>query len=218
MDTVELALLGGICLLFLYLLLLPLWHAAAASAFPSAAPPSALLGVFGSGGHTKELLSVLRWLPPGPPGSTRAYVCADSDHTSLSTAVAQGVLSAGEARAVHVIARAREVGQPALAAAWGTARGLLQALAVVHRVQPTLLLVNGPGTCIPVCAAAVLLRALGLAPARLTIVLVESVCRVRSLSLSGHLAYWLGLADLVAVQWPQLQQAFPRAVYVGLQV
>jgi beta-1,4-N-acetylglucosaminyltransferase len=132
--------------------------------------------------------------------------------------VALGVLSSAESASVHRIARAREVGQPALAAVWGTLRGFLHALSVVHKEQPGLLLVNGPGTCIPVCAAAVLLRGLGLAPADLTIVFLESVCRVDSLSVSGHLAYWLGLADIVAVQWQQLHTKYRRTHFVGLQV
>jgi beta-1,4-N-acetylglucosaminyltransferase len=99
-----------------------------------------------------------------------------------------------------------------------TYHDLTDALRVVRAEQPRLLLVNGPGTCIPVCAAAVLLRALGLAPRDLTIVFVESVCRVDSLSVSGHAAYWLGLADVVAVQWRQLKERFPGVHYVGLQV
>jgi beta-1,4-N-acetylglucosaminyltransferase len=115
------------------------------------------------------------------------------------------------------IPRAREVGQGALGAAWGTARGTLASFAVVLAEQPRLLLVNGPGTCLPVCAAAVLLRAVGALPADTVVVFVESVCRVTSLSLSGRLARW-GLADVVAVQWPQLAAAFPGTLFVGLQV
>lgn len=213
MDRVEAVLLCA--LLLLLVLLLPRTLRAAAQRAP--ASPRRLLAVFGSGGHTKELLSMLAALPAGLVGP-RAYVCADSDSTSLPSALAAGVLAAGEAPRVHRIARAREVGQPALAAAWGTALGFAHALAVVRAEQPRLLLVNGPGTCIPVCAAAVLLRGLGLAPPDLIIVFVESVCRVHTLSVSGHAAYWLGLADLVAVQWQQLTGKYPGTAYVGLQV
>ena len=42
---------------------------------------------------------------------------------------------------------------------------------------------------------------------------VESVCRVRSLSLSGQILY--RLADDVIVQWPELLQRYPRALYMG---
>jgi len=212
MDAVQTTLLAGLVLLLLQVLARSLARGCAARALPA---PRRLLAVFGSGGHTKELLSVLRALPAAL-ASPRAYILADTDVTSLPSALALGALARTDA--VHRIARAREVGQPALAAAWGTLRGFVHALLVVHAEQPRLLLVNGPGTCIPVCAAAVLLRALGLAPRDLTIVFVESVCRVDSLSVSGQAAYWLGLSDIVAVQWRQLQERYRGTQYVGLQV
>jgi beta-1,4-N-acetylglucosaminyltransferase len=215
MDAVQATLLCALALLLAVVLAHSLARACCGRRLPPLPAPRRLLAVLGSGGHTKELLSVLRALPAAL-ASPRAYILADTDATSLPSALALGALAAGDA--VHRIARAREVGQPALAAAWGTLRGFAHALRVVRAEQPRLLLVNGPGTCIPVCAAAVLLRALGLAPRDLAIVFVESVCRVDSLSVSGHAAYWLGLADVVAVQWRQLKERFPRAHYVGLQV
>ena len=54
----------------------------------------------------------------------------------------------------------------------------------VIKYKPAVLLVNGPGVCIPVCLGAVLLNLLGY---RCAIVFVESICRVRKLSLSGRL-------------------------------
>lgn len=44
---------------------------------------------------------------------------------------------------------------------------------------------------------------------------VESIARVRKLSLSGLLLYKLRIADQFFVQWPQLQRKYPRAHYVG---
>ncbi|KAF3590586.1 hypothetical protein DY000_02026830 [Brassica cretica] len=43
---------------------------------------------------------------------------------------------------------------------------------------------------------------------------VESVARVKKLSLSGLLLYNLRMADQFFVQWPQLQKNYPRAHYV----
>ena len=183
---------------------------------PTSAPPHRVLCVLGSGGHTTEMLALLRALPAGRY-APRSYVVADTDGTSVARGEAAGVLPAGGGARVLRIPRAREVGQGALGAAWGTARGTLASFAVVLAEQPRLLLVNGPGTCLPVCAAAVLLRAVGALPADTVVVFVESVCRVTSLSLSGRLARW-GLADVVAVQWPQLAAAFPGTLFVGLQV
>uniref|UniRef100_A0A0E0LBY5 UDP-N-acetylglucosamine transferase subunit ALG14 n=1 Tax=Oryza punctata TaxID=4537 RepID=A0A0E0LBY5_ORYPU len=44
---------------------------------------------------------------------------------------------------------------------------------------------------------------------------IESIARVKKLSLSGLLLYRLRIADQFFVQWPQLQQKYPRACYAG---
>ncbi|KAL3820521.1 hypothetical protein ACJIZ3_006426 [Penstemon smallii] len=44
---------------------------------------------------------------------------------------------------------------------------------------------------------------------------VESIARVRRLSLSGLLLYKLRMVDQLFVQWPQLKSKYPRANYVG---
>lgn len=44
---------------------------------------------------------------------------------------------------------------------------------------------------------------------------VESIARVKRLSLSGLILYKLYMADQFFVQWPQLQRIYPRAHYVG---
>ena len=97
------------------------------------------------------------------------------------------------------------------------------------------MLVNGPGTCIPICLAAAIFRYTSLTscisieisltrwdfPCRLylpwqgRIIYVESIARIKSLSLSGTLLYHLRLADLFFVQWPELQHECKRAVYCG---
>ncbi|CAD6941418.1 unnamed protein product [Tilletia controversa] len=62
-----------------------------------------------------------------------------------------------------------------------------------------LLLLNGPGTCVPLVLAVYIRKVLGLhAP---HIMYVESFARVRSLSLSAKLLQ--GLVDTFVVQWPE---------------
>jgi hypothetical protein len=79
--------------------------------------------------------------------------------------------------------------------------------------QKTKILVNGPGTCIPVCGAAFVLRVLGLLDVR--IAYVESIARVERLSLSGTLLRGLRMADLVLVQWQEMVERYPRTVCAG---
>jgi len=157
----------------------------------------ATMVVFGSGGHTAEMLGLLRALPPRYAPLT--YVAAESDTTSEPRAKAARAIPP-EAQLLR-IPRSREVGQSFVRAVLPTLRALRATLRLLRAARPRVLLVNGPGTCIPVCAAALWLNALGVTDTR--IVFVESVCRVTSLSLSGRLLYWV--ADQVQVQWPELK-------------
>lgn len=72
-------------------------------------------------------------------------------------------------------------------------------------------LCNGPGTCVPLCAAGLLLGILGLK--RVLIVYVESICRVETLSLSGKILYYL--SDYFFVQWAPLKDKYPKSIYLG---
>mmetsp|Transcript_7530 Transcript_7530/g.11598 ORF Transcript_7530/g.11598 Transcript_7530/m.11598 type:complete len:106 (-) Transcript_7530:60-377(-) len=76
---------------------------------------------------------------------------------------------------------------------------------VVYEVKPDLLLVNGPGTCIPIVAATLVFKCLGFC--RGDIVFVESFCRVKSLSLTGILLY--PVVDRFFVCWKELKQKYP---------
>jgi beta-1,4-N-acetylglucosaminyltransferase len=171
------------------------------------------LVVFGSGGHTAEMLSLLAVLPR-EPYAPLTFVIADTDSTSEGRAKASGGVP-GDAQFLR-IPRAREVGQSYLTSLVSTLRAFLACLRLVWSLQPRIILVNGPGTCLPLCLAAAVLRLLGCL--RCSIVFVESVCRVRTLSTTGKLLYHARIADQVHVQWPQLAAAYPRAHYVGMLV
>ncbi|EER09102.1 hypothetical protein Pmar_PMAR000327, partial [Perkinsus marinus ATCC 50983] len=45
---------------------------------------------------------------------------------------------------------------------FSTLSSILASLSIVRRACPSLLLVNGPGTCVPVVAAVIVLEAFGL--------------------------------------------------------
>lgn len=114
---------------------------------------------------------------------------------------------------LHVIPRSREVGQSWVSTVPATLRALAASVWPVLSSRPRLLLVNGPGTCVPVAAAALLGRFLGVCSTR--IVFVESVCRVESLSLTGKIML-AGLADRVLVQWPQLASGHSGCEFIGI--
>ncbi|XP_043240953.1 UDP-N-acetylglucosamine transferase subunit ALG14 homolog [Amphibalanus amphitrite] len=158
-------------------------------------------------GHTAEILSLAaaldrrRFRP-------RVYVAAAGDALSGERALRT---EKEDAARLETIPRSRRVGQSWVSSVWTTAVALLAALRLVFTVRPRLVLANGPGTCVPVCLAALLMKWLLWRPVHVTF--VESVCRVRSLSLSGQILY--RLADDVIVQWPELLQRYPRALYMG---
>ena len=170
--------------------------------------PRRLLCVAGSGGHTAELLQLLQTL--SDHYNPRHYIVATTDTLSQHR-----IEMFEETRNVDItiskIPRAREVGQSYLTSLLTTMFSQLVCVPYVARARPDIVLVNGPGTCIPVCVFVLVMRCLGLCRGR--IVYVESVCRVRTLSLSGKILLYF--ADHVLVQWPQLAERYTRCEYIG---
>jgi beta-1,4-N-acetylglucosaminyltransferase len=164
--------------------------------------------VLGSGGHTTEMLSMLSSLPL-EQFRARVFLIAATD-----------AMSEGKLRATYQnpdikrTPRAREVGQSWLSSIFTTAVALAYAVRIVWEERPDLVLTNGPGTCVPIAYTAWALKILGIKDCR--IVFVESVARVKSLSLSGKLLY--PIADKFLVQWPGLALVYPRAKHVGFVV
>jgi len=85
------------------------------------------------------------------------------------------------------------------------ARNLRLARRVVRDVRPAAVLTTGAGLAVPFAGIA---RAAGV-----PVVYVESLTRIRELSLSGRLI--APLAAEVFVQWPELADARPGARYAG---
>ncbi|XP_028825493.1 UDP-N-acetylglucosamine transferase subunit ALG14 [Denticeps clupeoides] len=169
-----------------------------------------LLVVAGSGGHTAEILRLVASLSQSY--SPRHYVLADTDrmseekiHTFESSREEKSVFT------IHRIPRSREVRQSWSSSVISTLYALLYSIPLVFRLRPDVVLCNGPGTCVPLCAGGLLLGVLGVK--RVLIVYVESICRVESLSLSGKLLY--PVADYFFVQWENLKAKYPRSIYLG---
>ncbi|KAL3869369.1 hypothetical protein ACJMK2_042058 [Sinanodonta woodiana] len=111
---------------------------------------------------------------------------------------------------IHTIPRSREVRQSWLTTVLSTAYATLYSFPLVFRLKPEVILCNGPGTCIPLCMAGLVLKIFG---RDLKIVYAESICRVETLSLSGKILYYV--ADSLLVQWPSLHQKYPGSTYIG---
>jgi beta-1,4-N-acetylglucosaminyltransferase len=110
---------------------------------------------------------------------------------------------------LYDLPRSREVGQSYVTSAFSTMHAFLWSLYLVwYEVRPDLLVCNGPGTCLPVCAAALLGRVLCVLDC--PVVFVESLCRVKTLSLTGRILY--PVTDVFAVHWTELRDKYPDSV------
>lgn len=177
-----------------------------------------VLAVLGSGGHTAEMLRLLPSLCANEAYSRIDFVLAETDTSSRASAERlQGELARAKRPlppiAFHTIPRSREVGQSYASSVLTTLRATASAIATVVGCRSDLILCNGPGTCLPVCVIA---RASALVMPRATkIVYVESVARVRTLSLTGRIVWRLGLADGFFVQWHELTARYPGSTFLG---
>ncbi|CAD7699287.1 unnamed protein product [Ostreobium quekettii] len=178
-------------------------------------PPECVrtMAVLGSGGHTTEMLTLMEALNRSRY-TPRCYVVADTDSLSAARATEKernwGTL---ETMQMSKIPRSREVGQPFVTSVWTTLYAFFWCVKLVWDYKPQLLLLNGPGTCIPVCVMALMFRLMGLMD--LKIVYFESIARVSSLSLSGKIIYQARMADVFLVQWETLLAKYPRAKCLG---
>jgi beta-1,4-N-acetylglucosaminyltransferase len=185
-------------------------------------PRLSTLVVLGSGGHTSEMMAMMSHLSQDKY-APRSYVVARTDSMSERKVrahedAARGVVGDGDASVpppyvVLRVGRAREVGQSWLSSAWTTALAFVDAMRIVFSVKPDVIMCNGPGTCVPVVFAGLVMRAFGReAPA---LVFVESACRTRRLSLTGKIFYHLRVVDTMCVMWESLIEKYPRCTFVG---
>ena len=164
----------------------------------------ATLVVLGSGGHTAEMLRLVADFDFDRYGPL-TLVTAATDTTSRAKAERELPREALATARWAAIPRAREVGQSFGSSVPSTLHALWACMHLIWTAAPELVLVNGPGTCVPV---AVLGRLSGS-----RVIFVESWCRVQSLSLTGRIMYWV--AHRFVVHWPELARRYPRAEYLG---
>ncbi|CAI9773264.1 unnamed protein product [Fraxinus pennsylvanica] len=181
--------------------------------------PLSTLIVLGSGGHTAEMLNLLAVLQK-ERFKPRYYVAAATDNMSLQKARVledslMDEIGVDMVETAHFmqIYRSREVGQSYITSIGTTLIAIAHALWLMAKMRPQVILCNGPGTCIPICAISFVFKVFGIRWS--SIFYVESIARVKRLSLSGLLLYKLHMADQLFVQWPQLKTKYPRANYVG---
>lgn len=172
--------------------------------------PAKTLVCIGSGGHTTEMLSIIKNLD-FKRYSPRFYVIAKSDEISLRKVKHIEQVKNSEAYYIKTIPRSRNVGQSYFSSIVTTLYSVVYCIPLVIKIRPDLILCNGPGTCIPICITAFLLKLGFISDTR--IVFIESFCRTRSLSLTAKILMYI--ADNFIVPWPTLKQKLKRSEYIG---
>jgi beta-1,4-N-acetylglucosaminyltransferase len=164
--------------------------------------------VLGSGGHTSEMFSILNI--PMDRYTPRIYVIGESDFHSERKAK-EFEISYGNVQGVDYlierVPRAREVGQSYVSSVFTVLNSFIYSIYLLGRILPDVLVMNGPGTCIPIFLASLVLFPIK----RCKSIYIESFARVKTLSLTGKILYILRCKFVV--QWPQLIERYPRAEY-----
>uniref|UniRef100_A0A915PR32 UDP-N-acetylglucosamine transferase subunit ALG14 n=1 Tax=Setaria digitata TaxID=48799 RepID=A0A915PR32_9BILA len=169
-----------------------------------------ICSVLGSGGHTAELLSIMSAFKD--QFGYRVYVVADTDQ--LSEQRVMDFEKPENLRNFRVVrmSRSREVKQSYITSIFTTVWACVECLLLMWRIRPDIVLCNGPGVCLPICFASALFDLLRLRNIRLFY--VESLCRVKKLSLTGQILYQTRIPDIFFVHWQDLVERYPRAVLV----
>eukprot|EP01069_Polyplicarium_translucidae_P003164 Polyplicarium_translucidae@DN2229_c0_g1_i1.p1 len=113
--------------------------------------PLKTMAVLGSGGHTTEMMGMLASLDEEK--LTLLLVVAQTDAHSRNFVEAR-IGDHLKRASWATIPRSREVGQGWMSSAVTAAISLCHTIVLVAKFRPDLVLVNGPGTCVPVCVSA----------------------------------------------------------------
>jgi beta-1,4-N-acetylglucosaminyltransferase len=153
-----------------------------------------LLIVLGGGGHTTEMLKLVDLLGP--------------DHEYHYLLVKEVQFSEDRIKrkgSIHSVRRPRGRHDSILVALVNSAIAGAQIASILATVRPQAVIGCGPAISVLASVMGKLLRAKA--------IYIETGSRVSTLSKSGKLMY--NIADLFLVQWPSLQDRYPRSIYAG---
>jgi UDP-N-acetylglucosamine:LPS N-acetylglucosamine transferase len=149
-----------------------------------------LLVVLGSGGHTAQMLNLLRMFKQR---YEIEYAVNDDDLLSGKKVLGK----------THAIRNPRPYGEKFLVK--NLTRCTWDAWKTIASVRPDAIISAGPGMSIPLFIFGKLYGA--------KCIYLETWSRSRTKSRSGRYCYYL--ADLFFVQWPDMVKAYPKAIYAG---
>lgn len=183
--------------------------------FDSLIQGSNIMVFLGSGGHTGEMMKLVEKIDISK--FSRIWAVSSNDTTSiLKCKEFENNLSLDFTSQYLTFMRARAVGEPLFLTIKSTLLSFIDIFQQLKNLKelPDVLLLNGPGTSVPIAYILFLFKFLGLGHTR--IIYIESLARVTDLSLSSKLL--LPISDRFIVQWPQLAYHYKRAEYYGILI
>ncbi|KAH8195923.1 hypothetical protein TruAng_009902 [Truncatella angustata] len=195
--------------------------------------PRFLLLFTGSGGHTAELIRFMKLFEPFDSSSLRRWVVTMGDQRSIdeikkyeqerSFKRRGNVAGAFE---IAEVARARYVMQSWLTTPFTALSCVLDCVRVLNLPRPwtphseesgieypQTILCNGPGSAAIFVFVSHMMRMYGIIPAnRCQVLFIESIARVKTLSLTGKIFYYLDLADAFIVQHKPVAEKYPGVI------
>lgn len=185
-------------------------------------PAASYLFVLGSGGHTTEMISLLKLSQKPYYHTHRRYLMTDGDTHSWdqASALEEDIAdrypngSAGTADMV-IATRARSVHQSYITSVFTSLKCFFEILAAMTSIPairvglpdaeafraPHVIVTNGPGTGFIVGLVAFILKLFRVVPRdRLSVVFMETWARTHSLGLTGKLFHLTQIADVFIVQ------------------
>ncbi len=126
--------------------------------------------VLGSGGHTSEMLIMLKQLKDHRDRIDFTFVVAASDTTSIPRI--STVLGEDFPYTVIRTPRIRHVGESFVSALARSPIILLHSIQLVSQADPDVLITNGPGTCVPIILGACFVQIFSIAFKRIFCVFV----------------------------------------------
>jgi len=169
------------------------------------------LVILGSGCHTSEMFRMLKGLDRVKYKTK--FVIANSD-TYSENQLADFIGTKHPEEWIDRLPRSRKVGQSYFTSIFTTIIAFFYSIILFFKEMPDIILCNGPGTCVPLCFVALIMRCLFIKKSK--IIYVESLARVQTLSLSGKILYHV--ADYFLVQWNQLKNIYPKSEYRGILI
>jgi beta-1,4-N-acetylglucosaminyltransferase len=166
--------------------------------------------VLGSGGHTGELLLMIKKLDLNK-FSKIFFVYSHNDKSSANKIKENIDVEKHKERIEYFqIYRSRNVGQSFKSSIITTLISFVHSVLIIIKTRPNMIVTNGPGVALPLCYTGYILKNL-LLLYEFKILFIESYCRTESISLAGKLIE--PISDKFIVLWKEL--AGNKREYIG---